>query len=673
MHNFQNITHKARFAKSIIFGKILIFEDSCMVAMDRKIKTPKCILFFLIALISSVGLCVPLDENDVSGARNLVFSLCKYAMYLAKSLPIDKGKAIAAFAMVIALLCLYDMTGQKHGADKIRSAVFAAGFALMQMICTSLRQYNSLNAMAKSGYNLFRGAFIFVGMFVPCYLIIFLIGYNLYDRISASFMNGVDPGVSAKGGYHPGYISLTIKTLLFWLPYYILFFPGTSNYGDTEKQIRMFFHRKVGFPLNVSPVQGPDIFITDHHPFFTTWLYGSFVKLGLNLGKAWIGVAIFSFLQMVLWAAALSLIWYRLTRLRINDRYIRCGVWITRLFPFFPINAVCMVKDVTFSLFCLTTMLLLFELAVTGGEILKNRLYVAALTISVLLMILSKGQGKYFAAALLVVIFVVYRKYWKSVLVSFLLPILFYQFIWSGILLPMWNISPGGKQESIGFMLQQTARYVVEYKGEVTSGEAEVIGEVIDYANLEQLYDPRSTNPVKLTFDQQVTDEELHRYYLTWAAMFFKHPGVYVESVLNTSYGYFDMCEAANPFFTRFNSRVDKEDELYIESFFTNGRLGEMIDSLFLLLQRIPVAGLIFSPVFYTWLCIFLCIALVGRKNPGGIVVGILPFLSVLIYFICPRSIPRYSIPIIMVMPLMLVNTFYDENIRTQKTDKSEE
>ena len=537
-------------------------------------------------------------------------------------------------------------------ADKLKCIVLAVFFSFMKVISADFGSDNSLD------FGILRILMLFLLHFVIGYFF-FCVGFLLLDKVGQRFNKSLYVEGERKKFSYKRYILMSAENLVFWLPYYILFFPGTSNYGDTEKQIRMFFHRDVGFPLNVSPVQGPDIFISDHHPVFTTWLYGSFVKLGLFFGKAYIGVALFSLLQLVLFSFALTWIWARLEQLLSEHIFIKIGRMFTAFFPYYPIMGVCMVKDVTFAFFCIILLLHLFELRISDGELLKNKRYVFSLMLTVLFFILSKGQGKYLAVLLLVMVLMAYKEYWKQIIFAILVPVIFVQTIWLHVLFPIWNVSPGGRQEVLGPLFQQTARYVVTYGDEVTEYEQNTIDALIDYENISELYDPVLTDDIKNTFNQDATKEQLQDYYKCWLSMFFKHPEVYFEATLNTSYKFFDISWNATPFFTYFNSRVDETDELYIKSFFTDGDLGEKIKSLFLLLEKKPVLGLIFVPSFYTWFTLFCFMAALKKKNIKQIMTISLPFFSVLIYFVCPGNLARYTMPIILMSTVMFVNLLY--------------
>jgi len=613
--------------------------------MNNKIKN------IMMAFFVMIGLTIPVEYRDVSPGRNLLFTVGKYVVNILKSISSDRIFHFIIFAGVLAVSLLY-CSLQISAADKRRGILFSIPFAIMQIISADFRPDNKLDAIGASSYLVFCSLFIGLSYFFISYYVS-SIGFYAFNHVLDT-INESKETEKAKISLRD-YVRSTVITILCWMPYYILFFPGTSNYGDTEKQIRMFFHRDVGFPLNVSPLQGPDIFITDHHPYFTTYLYGSFVKLGIDVfGNAYVGVAVFSLMQMIVVALLLSHFILRFKALGMSLKAEKISLWFVRLFPYFPVLSVCMVKDMTFSIFCVSTCAALMEVVISGGEILKKWWFQILLGMSLLLMMMSKGQGKYFVIVILVAELILYRKYYFQLCIAFIVPLVFFSVVWQGVLLNALNISPGGKQEMLGVLFQQTARYVVNYEDEVTDREKAAIDAVISYDEIMDLYDPTQTDPIKLTYKQAATAEDRKEYLKCWAAMLFKHPGVYFASTLNTSYKYFDVSWNGHPFFTYFRSRVDENDELYIHSFFVDESRSDKIYEIVLLLQGIPFIGLIFTVPFYTWASLFMFLAIAGRKGVNW-TIWLLPLLSILIYFACPISLARYSQPIIMMFyPLVL-------------------
>ena len=84
----------------------------------------------------------------------------------------------------------------------------------------------------------------------------------------------------------------------------------------------------------------------------------------------------------------------------------------------------------------------------------------------------------------------------------------------------------------LGILFQQTARYVKQYPEEVTPEEKEAIDGVIDYEKLAEKYNPQLTDPVKYTFRQDCTSQELAAYLNAWFGMLLRHPGTYISRSL---------------------------------------------------------------------------------------------------------------------------------------------
>ena len=78
-------------------------------------------------------------------------------------------------------------------------------------------------------------------------------------------------------------------------------------------------------------------------------------------------------------------------------------------------------------------------------------------------------------------------------------------------------------------MFQQTARYAVEYPGEIDDYEKQVLD--ANFQGMEHLYnyDPRINDPVKIYYNHS----DFKGYLKVWLHQFFKHPGVYFESFFN--------------------------------------------------------------------------------------------------------------------------------------------
>ncbi|MDO4323490.1 MAG: DUF6020 family protein [Lachnospiraceae bacterium] len=532
--------------------------------------------------------------------------------------------------------------------DRILAAIFAVGFSGTQLLCKSYEECNSWSMLLGGKFAFLRAMVIILGTAVLIYYLILLSFYYL-DRISPK-------ATGEKGAFsRKYYITASLLVLLCWIPYFILFFPGTSS-TDTASQIAQFFGQPT-WTRNMSSVRGDDIYLSNHFPFFTTVLIGSFVKLGVMMGKAAYGVALYVFLQMMFMAFVLTGVWFYLRWAGLSQRCLKAGLVFTAIFPLYPMDAVCVLKDVSFSVFCLIMSVLLFEIVRSRGEALKKKSFCAALLLDTFLVILFRSQGVYIMILVALVVLVVYRRYWLQAAASLLLPILVFQLVWVKILLPMWNVAPSGRQEAIGILFQQTARYVSEYPEDVTEEEKEVIDKVIAYDLLAEKYNPTLTDPVKFTFRQDCTTEELLEYLKVWLSMLKRHPGTYVEAVLNNCYGFFYLGHSSGLVYKSYvnKDRWKEGSALHVELPLQTDPVEKTVSVLPFFLQKIPVIGLLFSIGAYSWLVIYFAFNTIRKKKYSYLIPGMVTILSTGIFLICPANGNfRYVMPLIFAAPFLL-------------------
>ena len=175
--------------------------------------------------------------------------------------------------------------------ERILAAIFALSFSGAQLLCRSYAECNSWSMLLGGGFVFLRAMVIILGTAVLIYYLI-LLAFDFLDRLSSREV--VSAGTFSKKYY----ITSSLLVLLCWVPYLILFFPGTSG-TDTASQVAQFFGQRT-WTMGMSSVRGADIYFSNHFPFFSTVLAGSFVKLGIMLGKAEYGVLLYAVLQMIL-------------------------------------------------------------------------------------------------------------------------------------------------------------------------------------------------------------------------------------------------------------------------------------------------------------------------------------------------------------------------------------
>lgn len=553
---------------------------------------------------------------------------------------------MTVIAVLAGLLLLYLPKLRTNTKEKILAGVFSFLFSFMQLLGRSYSDNGSWEAVFGSHFIIFRSGIVLVGMMILVYSLV-LYAFRIMDWLS-------DSETCQTGKFNRKYFLFsTLAIFVCWIPYFCFFFPGTGN-ADTSWQFMQFFHHPADWILNLTSVRGDDIYVTNHHPYFTTLVFGFFAKIGLWLGDISYGVALYNLIQMIVMAFTLSLVWFYLHWMGLSVRGTKIGIIFSALFPLFPLYAVCMIKDTMFSTVCLILTILLVEIVRSKGKALKHPWFCFLVLAASLLVALTKNQGVYILIIVAVLYLIVYRHYWLQIILSLFLPILFFQLVWMNILLPAWNVAPGGKQEAIGILFQMTARYVTEYPEEVTEEEADTIRKVIDYDNLSELYNPELADPVKYTFNQDVTDEELSDYYHVWAEMFFKHPEAYVQALIHNCYGSFYMSRNSSLTYYEFINRVEPDDNLYVDvprAVSTQDR-NKIIITFF---QRIPFINLLFSVSSYIWMILFFFLDTIRKKKFAYILPMLIAIVSIGVLLVSPvNGSWRYVMPIFYMAPFLL-------------------
>lgn len=445
------------------------------------------------------------------------------------------------------------------------------------------------------------------------------------------------------------------------LPYFFLFYPGTSN-EDTTIQLMQYFGIE-SYIHEMTPVAGARF--TDHHPFLLTLLYGKFASLGLKMGSIERGIALFVILQMLFLSLVFAAGVCYLLHIGVSRNRVIFVQILVMLLPIYPMYAICVLKDVPFSAFTFLFFLMLFEIARTDGEVLEKKSFLTIMAFNALLMMLTKVYGKWLLIVLLIVLIIWYRRFWKQILVSLFLPLVLFTGVYQSLLLPALGVAPGGVQEALSVPFQQTARYVTLYGDEVTDDERTAIAAVLPYEKLSELYSPPLSDPVKKEYRQDASRKDLTRYFKTWARMFFKHPQCYIEATLANTYEYFEINKRSSLTYYEMNTYLQdhetmypKEDydRLYIENVETRRDGRYAVNQVMLTLEKTPVVNLFLSVGLLPWALFGILIFILLRHRARYILPLLVPMITVLICFVSPDNGNfRYVMPIFFCLPFLVV------------------
>lgn len=282
-------------------------------------------------------------------------------------------------------------------------------------------------------------------------------------------------------------------------------------------------------------------------------------------------------------------------------------------------------------------------------------------TIISILVCLCRNNGFYMVLpANIILIFLLTKKIYLAASLFCLI------FVWIGynnIFLSLSGVQPGSKREMLSVPFQQTARYINCYPDEVTQEEKNAIDKVLDYEHIADNYNPEVSDQVKNTFNENATNEELKNYFRVWLQLFFKHPGVYIQSFLANSYGYiypFSNHDIVGTyqFYIRYEPQKDPEKGLNIFYIFDDS-VRESIEGWSDLWRTAPGLSQILNSGTYTWILFVLIGILIKYRQWKYIPVMAAPVLNIAVCCVSPvNGLLRYSWPLAASMPILIFVTF---------------
>ncbi|MDM8275674.1 DUF6020 family protein [Enorma phocaeensis] len=250
------------------------------------------------------------------------------------------------------------------------------------------------------------------------------------------------------------------------------------------------------------------------------------------------------------------------------------------------------------------------------------------------------------------------------------------QLVFSKVVMPACDITPGSRREALSIPFQQTARFVQKHDGAnagieggssdglVTEEERAAIDAVLDYSTLASRYDPDKSDNVKNEFNEDATSEDLAAYFRVWFEMFFKDPACYVSAFANNYFGYFYPSTKDAWMYTT-SSSAEVESREINRRYFTFHRMESPVvaacDSAVNLyrtaVQRIPLLSLTLSSSSYVWVLLLISVYLL-RGRQWRTLAALVPLWGVLaVCLIGPcngSTYMRYLYPIILALPCMV-------------------
>lgn len=434
--------------------------------------------------------------------------------------------------------------------------------------------------------------------------------------------------------------------------YLLAYYPGTNNY-DTLMQVNDFFDgtRRTRY------VEGGGVMITaflnDHHPIVTTLLFSMFVKFGRAINNERLGYFLYSFVQIGLYAYVYTEIVRYYQEKGSVYRWFAAAFFL--LNPFLPYFTIMMLKDSLYTVLFLLYFLRFIQLYRSD----KNpgwRRVTAFILLSVFIP-LTKKTGVYVVAlsnaVLLLHMILARRRDILPIAASLLLPVVVTFVIFPHIIFPAFDIYPGGKQEVIATLLQQSARVGIDHEDAYTEEEKAVLNKIFRFSGAAEHYKYFLSDPIKNTYKlRSVTDEDLKAYYKLWFKTGLKYPVDYLEATAGICGGFFAPTAHLSVYRTNHLLEITTAPVL---SAIRGG-----IESIYDFMMNMPGLNLLFQIVLYTWwIPLFATYRMIRRGGWRSLGLMLPLYVSILILIVCPRAYSRYALPLVIICPLVLIESKY--------------
>ncbi len=549
--------------------------------------------------------------------------------------------------VLVFVSVLYRQITKIDGSEvkKLWPMSFAILFAIVYLVGDAFSQTNTAELLFGSMACIVKTVVRFLAFSIFFYWCL-IYAYIQLDRIMTLEIESEKANCSLK--------KLTLGLFVCWVPYLIIFYPGML-YTDSVTALLQwngYEHEMSNYTVMIENSQ-----LSNHHPIFTTALYGLSADLGKLLGDAGIGIFLFCLLQQLLVAFCVAYFIYQLQDWDVSAKGIRFLRMFYVCVPFFGLWTATVIKDVLLTAMMLLYSAQLIKLVKQKGAYFRSIVNWFTYVGIGILMSLMKNQGIYYFVITSVILLIVYwRKCWLQICTSLMMVVLLFD-IWNNVLLPEWKVASVGKQEAMALMIQQTAYYVVCNKDEMTEDEKRIINEVLPYEEIPQLYNPESSDPVKFRFKQDATDEEVSAYKKLWLQHMFKDPLTYLEASINNFYGYYyPSIRRTYVYFDYPESGwFEWDDKVSVErpDFLSVGRI--LVQMLCVILSKLPVICLLFYPGFYG--IVFLGIMGYGcyKKKWKEMLIMMPLILTFLVNMVSPENANwRYTIPVVFMLPFMI-------------------
>lgn len=454
--------------------------------------------------------------------------------------------------------------------------------------------------------------------------------------------------------------SRAVVLFLCYIPYLLTYWPGFI-FSDSIRSLWQIFGLA---PWN------------NHHPIAYTLFLKCCIKFAGFFGLSnTAGCAFYSVIQMALMSFGFSLlIQWLLQRINYSSKNLARLVHalLFGCFAFTPYIAtytIAMWKDPLFSIGIVVLTILLIDLILTDGTIVhKSKAWIPIYICSLLFIVFFRGNGIVITGMLIIALFILAIRYYgtnkkfisrnvylKLGVLTGALTVT--AIVITGPVYSHFNIIPSEPAETLGVPLNQMARVVV-YEGDMSESDESYMNNLMPLEQYASIYCPTCTDMLKSNenFNQEALKSD---FFSHWISMFIKNPGLYLESWMLQTFGYWtinqvDVIEYASNI-SGGVPHLTANAELEQMRIFPNSKLGTgLAYKLFPTDEWSIPLGIVF------WIIVLLLTVLVSTSRTR-LITALIPSIALMISLFVASPIwywPRYAAAIQFLLPVYIAIFF---------------
>ena len=426
----------------------------------------------------------------------------------------------------------------------------------------------------------------------------------------------------------------------FWLGHLLIKYPFGS-FPDSYEQI----------------VQGMGYApLTTANPIFHTMLMTGFIKFGLLIGSKEVGAFLFVLVGMAAMVLIFSYIISFLDKIGTPDCLLLCSVLFFALSPYITGHVGQNLKDAYYSTFLALYIVLLAEYLLDRPGFAGKRAALFLLASAMVILLRNNGVLNVVPTAVVMMIRELRRreKRWRQMLMLLTLSLLLPLLVYAGIV-KLTHPAAGSVAETLSLPFQQTARFVKNKSELVTEEEREIIDRILPYDKLPELYSEFISDPVKNSYNQSASAQDLKAYFQVWFRQFFRSPVTYFAAtarqniyLLYPRYNVYAYCVDSNAWLSEADALIFFETPDFIKS------MQPSYCRALYSLHTDPILSICnnLSSYVILFLAMFIYVTESGSKAHYLICIPLFMSLLAVVMGPCILGHPRYVLPIIWTAPL---------------------